>query len=150
MFRAAVVYTPSQGHPPLYSLKTVGGGWEGGGRAEQLTISHETRRDEWVARSAWSRERMHESLAEVAFAAACLARRHAARSIRPRPRGVVAFGAKELGRTLGLVGERETTPHTYHQGESRRPRRMNPPVSDAIFLSMPPTLATDLDETIGK
>lgn len=75
---------------------------------------------------------------------ACLARRHAARSINQ---------AAAAGRGSSQIWWRRTGPHVVRFGGGRgRPRRVNPPVSDAIFLSMPrrTLLATDLGETIGK
>lgn len=96
---------------------------------------------------------------------ACLARRHAARSIRPLA-GVAGsgrrkFGGEELGRTLvGSGGGRwrpeTTTPPDARARTERRLRahRMKPPVSDAFSSSssssFPCRVRTSARETIGE
>jgi hypothetical protein len=112
MFQAAVVYTPSQGRPPASVV------CRGRGRADQLTISHETRRVLGGEIGVVVRHRAREDAREP-----CRGRMSRTPARRPINQAAAAggcrkFGAEELGRTLlGLVGG-EGDRARHYQSES--------------------------------
>lgn len=147
-----------QGHPPSVRTYSVRGG---GGRAEQLTISHETRR---VAggeihrrgRRARALQRPRSQLHRMSRtppdqSGRCRGESSQIWCRRTWPHVGFGGGEREGDHALTLHRTADTYSNSLLLPESRAPNAMKPPVSDAIFLASYALLGTDaLDETIGK